>query len=87
MKQVRFGSPTVNDKEWPNQAACPVSHKKTSFDELKEIPRRLPHIGAAAPRDRMFFGLLVVTMDPCKASRRSDPFFLFLNRGLPSRVV
>jgi hypothetical protein len=29
-RQVRFGSPTVNGKEWLNQAARPASHKKTS---------------------------------------------------------
>jgi len=41
MSQVRFGSPTVNGKVWLNQAARPASHKKTSFDESKEISRRL----------------------------------------------
>ena len=52
--------------EWLNQAARPASHKKTFFDELKEIPRRFPDIDLALLHlgGTMFFGLLMVTMDP-----------------------
>jgi hypothetical protein len=39
MSQARFGSPTVNGKKWLNQAAHPTTHKKTFFDEFKEMPR------------------------------------------------
>jgi hypothetical protein len=66
MSQVRFGPPTVNSKEWLNQAARPASHKKTFFDESKEIPRRFPDIDLALLHlgGTMFFGLLMVTVDP-----------------------
>jgi hypothetical protein len=51
MSQVRFGSLTVNGKLWLNQAARPASHKKTCFDESKEIragslASALLHLGA-----------------------------------------